>query len=174
MEPNEQFLRLFLRYQEEVKAFVASMVRDREAAKDLFQETSLALWQGFGNYDPARPFGAWARGVAAKKVFHYWEKSRRTPAPFSPEAGQAVLDACERSEERSMARLEGLKDCVDRLPARSRDLLALRYQRSMKLGEIAREAGSTLDAVHKLLSRIRAALQECMKRRSATGEEGGA
>ena len=57
-----------------------------------------------------------------------------------------------------------LRDCVSKLPPRSQSLLALRYERSLKLGEIAREVGSTLDAVHKLLTRIRENLQECLQR----------
>lgn len=172
MDANEQFLKLFLRHQGDLKAFIASLVRDRAAVEDLFQEASLALWQGFASYDPDRPFGAWARGVAAKKVLQAWEKTRRLPKLFSPEALQAVLEAYDRTEASALPQLEGLKECVDRLPERSRHLLDLRYRRSLKLGEIAREANSTLDAVHKLLSRIRQALQECMKRRLAAGREG--
>ncbi len=44
--------------------------------------------------------------MVAKRVFHYWEKSRRTPAPFSPEAVQTVLEAYGRTEERSPARFD--------------------------------------------------------------------
>ncbi len=163
MDAHEEFLKLLLRHQPDLKAFVASMVRDRAAAEDLFQEICLALWQGFGSYERGRPFGAWARGVAGKKLLQSREKTRRVPLAFSPQAIQAVLEAYDRTEPQ--ARTEGLRDCIEKLPDRSRELLALRYEKSMKLGEIARHAGSTLDAVHKTLSRIREALEECLKRR---------
>jgi RNA polymerase sigma-70 factor (ECF subfamily) len=162
MDAHEEFLKLLLRHQPDLQAFVASMVRDRAAAEDLFQETCLALWQSFGSYDRARPFGAWARGVAGNKILQSREKTRRVPLAFSPEAIQAVLEAYDRDEP---AETEGLRDCVGKLPERSRRLLALRYEKAMKLGEIARQAGSTLDAVHKTLSRIRETLEECLKRR---------
>jgi len=163
MDRHEEFLKHLLRAQPDLKAFIASMVRDRQAAEDLFQEACLALWQSFEAYDPARPFGAWARGVAAKKLLQGWEKARRLPLAFSPGAVRAILDAYDRSEEESDT--EGLADCIAKLPERSRTLLALRYEQSMKLGEIARRVGGTLDAVHKTLSRVREALEACLRKR---------
>ncbi len=164
MGANEEFLKLFLRHQDDLHAFLGSVVRDRSALEDLYQEVSLVLWQGFGNYDPARPFGAWARGVALNKVLQGRQKDRRLPLAFPPQAIQAVLDAYDRTE-RSAPDPSDLRDCISKLPPRSQQLLAMRYERSLKLGQIAREIGSTLDAVHKLLSRIRENLQECLQRR---------
>ncbi|HZE97225.1 MAG TPA: sigma-70 family RNA polymerase sigma factor [Planctomycetota bacterium] len=168
MGSHEDFLKLFLRHQDGVRAFLASVVRDRAAAEDLFQEVSLALWESFANYDPARPFGAWARGVALKKVLRGREQSRRIPLAFSPEVIQAVLDAYDRSEA-AAPDTDGLRDCISKLPPRSQGLLVLRYERSLKLGDIAKEVGSSLDAVHKTLSRIREVLQECLQRRVQAG-----
>jgi RNA polymerase sigma-70 factor (ECF subfamily) len=166
MADDARFLKLLLQHQEDLRAFIASTVRDRAAAEDLFQDVCLALWQGFASYDPARPFGAWARGVAFHKVLQAREKTRRLPLAFSPEAVQAVLDAYDRAEPEP-ADLEPLRDCIGRLPERSRELLALRYGQALALSEIARRVGGTLDAVHKTLSRIRAALQECLQRKAA-------
>jgi RNA polymerase sigma-70 factor (ECF subfamily) len=170
MKTNEEFLRRFLRHQDDLRAFLGSVVRDRAAAEDLFQEVSLVLWQSFGNYDPSRPFGAWARGIAVKKVLQTREKSRRLPLAFSPQAIQAVLDAYDRTEKIAPDPTD-LRDCIGKLPPRSQSLLALRYERSLKLAQIAREVGSTLDAVHKLLTRIRENLQECLQRRLQSDPE---
>jgi RNA polymerase sigma-70 factor (ECF subfamily) len=163
MDRHEEFLKRLLPAQPDLRAFIGSMVRDRQAAEDLYQEACLALWQGFEGYDPARPFGAWARGVAAKKILQGWEKAKRLPLAFSPGAVRAILDAYDRTE--AEADIEGLADCIGRLPERSRKLLALRYEESLKLGEIARRVGGTLDAVHKALSRVREALEACLRKR---------
>ena len=167
MDANERFLKLLLKAQPDLKAFLASVVRDRAAADDLFQEVCLALWQSFASYDPARPFGAWARGVAGKKVLQAFEKSRRIPLAFSPRTIQAVLEAYDRGEP-AATETDGLRDCIGKLPDRSRRLLVLRYERGLKLGEMARQVGGTLDAVHKLLSRIRENLEECLRRKAAS------
>lgn len=163
MDRHAEFLKLFLAQQGDLKAFLASLVRDRSAVEDLFQETSLVLWKKFGEYDPARPFGAWARGVAANKILQ--ERARKVPLAFSPAAVRSILEAFERSEPAGEDP-EALRDCVRRLPERSRRLLALRYEQALKLGDIARRVGSTLDAVHKTLSRIREALEACLRRKA--------
>jgi RNA polymerase sigma-70 factor (ECF subfamily) len=162
MDPNAEFLKLFLRHQGDLKAFLASVVRDRAQVEDLFQEVSLVLWQSFGSYDASRPFGAWARGIAANKVLQAREKTRRFPLAFSPAAIQEILEAYDRSEPERGDEMDRMRDCISKLPEKSRRLLALRYEQSLKLGEIARRAGTTLDAAHKALSRIREAVQACM------------
>lgn len=167
MDPNAEFLKLFLRHQGDLKAFLVSVVRDRSQVEDLFQEVSLVLWQSFKDYDPARPFGAWARGIAANKVLQSREKTRRFPLAFSPAALQAVLEAYDRTEPDRGDEMERMRDCISRLPGKSRRYLALRYEQSLKLNEIARRAGTTLDAAHKTLSRIRDAVQACMERKVA-------
>jgi DNA-directed RNA polymerase specialized sigma24 family protein len=51
------------------------------------------------------------------------------------------------------------------LPEKSRQLLALRYERSLKIEEIALELKATLDSIYQSLSRLRMKLQECVNRR---------
>ncbi len=166
MDRHAEFLRLFLANQVDLKAFLGSLLRDRAALEDVFQETSLVLWQKYAEYDPTRPFGAWARGIASNKILQDREKSRRLPLAFSPASIRAILEAFDRGAPEA-ADPGPLRDCVGRLPERSRRLLALRYEQSLKLGEIARRVGSTLDAVHKTLSRLRDALEECLRRKAA-------
>src|SRR5436190_21994443 len=115
MGTHEDFLKRFLRHQADLKAFLGSVVRDRSVAEDLFQEVSLVLWQNYATYDPAKPFGAWARGVAVKKVLQGREKSRLLPLAFSPQAIEAVLGAYERGDA-AAPDTDGLRDCVSKLP----------------------------------------------------------
>jgi RNA polymerase sigma-70 factor (ECF subfamily) len=172
MDTQVEFLTLFLRHQAEVKAFIGSLVRDRHARDDLFQEVSLVLWEKFPTYEPGRSFAAWARGIAARKVLQRWEKDGRLPQPFAPQTIQALLDAFERTEAEASARGEALERCLENLPEKSHHLLTLRYEQTLTLGQIARQVGSTLDAIHKALSRLRARLQECVEQRlRAAGEK---
>jgi RNA polymerase sigma-70 factor (ECF subfamily) len=171
MDAHVEFMTLFLRHQAEVKAFIGSLVRDRHARDDLFQEVALILWEKFPTYEPGRSFGAWARGIAAKKVLQRWERDRRLPLPFAPETIQALLDAFERTEASASAQSEALERCLKDMPEKSHHLLVLRYEQALSLGQIARQVGSTLDAVHKALARLRARLQECVEQRlRAAGE----
>lgn len=167
MAGHDEFLKLFLMHQADLKAFIGSLVLDPHAREDVFQEVALTLWKQFDNYDPRRSFGAWARGIAAKKVLQQRDLKVRLPVVFAPETIQAVLDAFDRSEEEASLRAEALRECVKRLPEKSRHLLVLRYEENLRNDEIARRVNSTLDAVYQALSRIRGRLEECIRQRLA-------
>jgi RNA polymerase sigma-70 factor (ECF subfamily) len=167
MDPHEEFLGLLLRHQGELRMFVSALVRDAHACDDLMQEIALVLWREFERYDRGRPFGAWARGIAAKKLLQRWERLGRIPVPFSPAAIQAVVEAFDRREPREGPQAEALRGCLEQLPPRSRRLVELRYQEALPLPEIAEQTGSTVEAVHKALVRIRQQLRDCVQRRLA-------
>src|SRR5262245_19496265 len=165
MDSQEEFLQLFLKHQDELRAFIGAVVRDRHAREDVLQEVALVLWKELPRYDRARSFCAWARGIAANKLMQRWEQAKRHPVPFSPQAIQAVLDAYDRTEKDALPQVDALQHCLERLPDKYRRLLALRYQKSMKLAEIAERVRGTADAVHKALSHARARLQRCVELR---------
>ena len=56
-DAHPEFLKRFLACEGEIRAYVRSVVRDRESAEEIFQEVALVLWKTFERYDPARPFG---------------------------------------------------------------------------------------------------------------------
>jgi RNA polymerase sigma-70 factor (ECF subfamily) len=107
--------------------------------------------------------------VAANKVLQMRQRSSRFPLAFAPETIQAVLDAYTRTEEEA-DRTQALRDCVRLLPEKSRQLLALRYEENLSGEEIARRVAGSLEAVYQSLSRIRARLEECIRRRLALQE----
>lgn len=172
MTNRDDFLKLLLQREGEVRAFIGSLVRDPHVREDVLQEVALTLWQQFERYDPGRSFGAWARGIAARKVLERRRQDRRFPLAFSPETIQAVLAAFDRTEHGEPQRLAALERCVSQLPQRSRDLLALMYEHELSGKELALQTGRTVDAVYQVLSRIRASLADCIQRRLSAGREG--
>ena len=126
MDNNDQFLKLFLRYEADIRAFIGSLVYDPYLRDDVFQEVALVLLHRFDAYDPSHSFGAWARGIAAKKILQQREQEARFPVLFSPETIQAILEAFDRTEDPALRKADALKECVKLLPKHSRDLLELR------------------------------------------------
>lgn len=164
MSQHEDFLTQFLRCEADLRALVGAVVRDVHVREDVFQEVAMTLWQQFSRYDPARPFGAWARGVAAKKLLERFSRDHRSPLVFSPEAIRKLAEAAERSESRPGPGFEALEHCLGKLPAKSRHLLSLRYSQTQPLPVIAAEVRATQTAVYQALSRLRRRLRDCMER----------
>ena len=171
MNRQDEFLKLLLKHQTEVKGFIGSVVLDRHLRDDVFQEVAVTLWQQQESYDFQRSFAAWARGIAANKILQMRDQNARFPVAFSPETIQALLDEFDRTEPAASTQVDALRECLRGLPPQSRRLLELRYERNLSCDQIARETRRTLDAVYQTLSRIRAKLEECIRNRLALSEK---
>lgn len=159
---------LFLRHQDDIRAFVGSVVRDWTATDDIMQETAVVLWRKFAEYDPSRSFGAWARGIAGFEIRKHRERTARVPALLSPEA-IAAIDAVWDEVAPASPRLEALVRCLERVDAPARAIIALRYRDGLELEEVASRSGRGVEAVGKLLQRLRGALGNCVQRQLMTG-----
>jgi RNA polymerase sigma-70 factor, ECF subfamily len=166
MANRDEFLEGFLKYQANLRAFLGALVRNRQDCEDVFQETALTLWQKYDEYDPQRSFGAWAKGIAAKKVLQGRTRSGRAPTPFSPEAIMSIIDALERKETQQPqwpVALDALEKCTETLPQQSREILLLRYRDGWSIVQIAEHLGSTPAALTMTFSRLRARLYDCVQ-----------
>lgn len=168
IDRQARFLGLFLKHQDDMRAVIGSFIRDRSMADDVFQEMALTLWQKFDEFDPSRSFGAWARGIAVRKVLQRFDRNKRLPLSMDPATIEAVVEAFNDRDIHETAEMESaLGHCLQTLPERSRSLVRMRYEEGLSLQTMAERISSTLDAVNKALSRIRAALRDCVEHRLA-------
>ncbi len=162
-----EFLPLFLAHEADLRAFIGAVVRDPQAREDIFQEVAAQLWKSFPLYDRSRRFGAWARGIASNKVLEEHRRSRRFPLCFAPEVVEAIREAYDATEQKPGHREDALRHCLSRLPEKSRTLLTLRYGDGLRCAAIARQLQLSLDATYQTLSRLRTALESCIRQRLA-------
>jgi RNA polymerase sigma-70 factor (ECF subfamily) len=131
------------------------------------RKSSWYCGEKFSEYDAKRSFGAWARGIAAKKILQRRGKQGRTPTPFPPDAVRAILDAFDRHESGMSDEAEALESCLRPLPEKSRRLLKLRYGDALGVKELADRLHMSAAAAFKALARLRQSLRECIERRLA-------
>ncbi|MGQ0627635.1 MAG: sigma-70 family RNA polymerase sigma factor [Phycisphaerales bacterium] len=148
-------------------AFLRSLVYSTASVDDLFQETMLVAWRRLEDYDTARPFGPWLRGIASNLVLEHRRKTGRAGLCCEPE----VLESLE-SQFATMNRMEGdtfreraekLRSCLSRLPEKLRDVVELAYVRGLLLRQIAEALDAGEEAVKKRIQRAREALIECFQ-----------
>lgn len=84
-ESTQHATRLWTTAQPVVAAFVASAVRNRHDRDDVLQEAAIAVINAFASYDSARPFQAWAIGIARNQVGLYLRKRGRDRLVFGEE-----------------------------------------------------------------------------------------
>jgi RNA polymerase sigma-70 factor (ECF subfamily) len=166
-----EFAAQLTRHQGQLLGYIYSLVRDMDDADDLFQQTSLVLWDKFDQFDASRSFVAWACGVARYEVLNFLRARSRDRLYFSDELSLALIEAQEAiDEERLEERRAALAGCMKRLRDRDKDLLEACYSRSAGVREVASDRGRSSQSVHNSLRRIRRALFECVRRSLAQGE----
>jgi RNA polymerase sigma-70 factor (ECF subfamily) len=160
------------RHQNQLFGYIYSLVRDLDDADDLFQQTSLVLWDKFDRYDEAKSFVAWACGVARFEVSNFLRSRSRQRLHFSDELGMMLVDThASFAEEEVEHRRDALARCMKTLRARDQELLEACYGRKVRIPEVARAWGRSAQSVHNSLRRIRQTLFECVHRSLA--REGG-
>ena len=140
-------------------------------ADEVLQETSLVLFRRFDEYDEQRPFVAWALGVARFQVLSLNRDAARSRVAFDTELLVRFIEAWGELAPGASDRSLFLQDCIQRLAARARQMVRLRYYDELTAEEIARQIGGTGAAVRVALQRIRQQLRECVERQlRAEGE----
>jgi RNA polymerase sigma-70 factor (ECF subfamily) len=162
-QEQERFMRLWTESQQAVVNYIHATVRDPAAAKDLVQETALVLFRRFSEYDGQRPFLAWALGVAQFQVRGFHRDAARSLVCFDTELFDRFTELWAETAAAASERSSALEVCLERLPARPRQMLRLRYFEELNSEEIARRLGSKSAAVRVTLQRIREQLRACVE-----------
>lgn len=66
----EAFETLFRQFEADVYVWILRIVRDRPVAEELTVEAFWRIYRARARFDPARPFGPWARRVATNVARH--------------------------------------------------------------------------------------------------------
>lgn len=168
-DPNhstEDYLNLLNENEKGLSAYVHSLVHDRADADDILQACKLTMWKQFDRFELGTNFLAWARKIALNQILNYRRSAKRKPV-FSadPEFIEAVAQEIDRQSDALSARSEALQFCLKKLPESQRKTILLRYYEDQEISEIASATDRTEGAVYRLLSRIRASLNDCINRR---------
>jgi RNA polymerase sigma-70 factor, ECF subfamily len=165
-----EFAALLRHHQTQLFGYIYSLVRDLDDADDLFQQTSLVLWDKLAQFDHSKSFINWACGVARYEILNFLRSRSRNRLYFTDELNLALIEAQDAIEDaRLEERRDALAGCMKRLRERDRDLLEACYGRSVSIHDVAHDWGRSTQSIHNSLRRIRRALFECVQRSLAHG-----
>lgn len=163
----ELLVRLLTRHQDELFRYIFALLPHEEDARDVLQETSVALYRKFAEYDPQKPFLAWAYGFAYLEVLKQRERNQRRTRHFSRELVERLAVERQEHEPVLQARLQALEHCLQELPPDDRELIRQRYQGQKRTEELMHQFGSSRRTFFRKLDRIRRSLLDCINRRLA-------
>jgi RNA polymerase sigma-70 factor (ECF subfamily) len=172
MDPGKEteYVRLLSEYDGELRRYLYTLLPKMADVEEVLQETALALWEKFDQYDPDRPFKPWACRFAYFQTLRFRRSAAQDRLVFREEVLELVAAEREQEEPALEQRRIALGFCLGKLPQADCDLLGQRYAEERKIVDLARQWGQPVKQLYNKLDRIRARLALCIEERmAATG-----
>ncbi|MAG93609.1 MAG: RNA polymerase subunit sigma [Planctomycetaceae bacterium] len=167
---SDDFTTLVINEHAALRAFIRALGVDRDWVDDLAQETFLVAYRELDSFDQQRDFGKWLRGIARNLVRNEVRKVGRRRRILHENLTDILLT---RDEDQSHAldrsNVAALRECVEQLPGKSRDLVSGRYRDGWSADDLADQLDMTAAAVRQALVRIRRKLRTCIEQRGLEG-----
>lgn len=159
---NQAFDILLKRHQARVFSYIFSVVKNRDVADDLFQETFVKAITTIkqGRYSESGKFSAWISRIAHNLIIDYYRQEKSESLVSSDDCVD-VFNRRELSDTNVEDFLvneqiqEDVRRIVDALPENQREVLMMRYYRDMSFKEIAE---ATKVSINTALGRMRYAI----------------
>lgn len=160
---NEAFDVLLRRHQARVFSYIYSVVKNRDVADDIFQETFVKAIMTIrqGRYAESGKFSAWISRIAHNLIIDYYRQEKSENTLSADDECVDVLNRREHSDtciEDVMVNEQihdDVRRIIDALPVNQREVLMMRYYKDMSFKEIA---DVTNVSINTALGRMRYAI----------------
>ncbi len=165
----EDLMRTHLR---QVWRVVWRILRHREDTEDVVQDVFLAAHQAMATYRGESRFSTWLHRIAVNRALNHKslaaERMRKASESLEDSPALNLVD----SEAGSLSPLEQLEmtelrrrlaDCLGKLPAAWRAVLALRVDECLSYEEMSTVLGTAIGTIRSRLGRARVALRQCVE-----------
>lgn len=142
------FDEIYSRYADRVYRICRGYTNDHEHAKDLVQETFVAVWKNLSKFEGRSAIATWIFRIATNSCLRAVEKERRMPKAALP------TGLTEPAQETTTERLQSLYDAIATLPELERLIIALTLEDIPQL-QIAEIVGLSHGSVRLRVHRIK-------------------
>ena len=165
-DATQTFPEVLASHQQRLLGYVISILGDADSAWDVLQETNRVLLEKRDDFQPGTSFLNWALTVAQFQTMAWLRNQKRSRLIVTADIAELLADDAVTLEAKAtQAQTDALKSCLESLTAGHRELVHLRYARSLKLADLAEQTGRSVNALKQLFFRLRASLASCIEQR---------
>ncbi|VGO17554.1 ECF RNA polymerase sigma factor SigD [Pontiella desulfatans] len=160
----EALLRRFYANQGKLRGYVFSATRDYHATEDILQEVAIVVAKKASTYDTGRPALPWFMGIARNQIQRFYRSKGREAGHVSFELLEDFLPLFSSFDNEQISdRQVALKGCVEKLPAKQRRIMQLRYVEELDCSQISKTIGNSIQGIYALLKRMKTGLRKCVE-----------
>ena len=164
------FLRLFVRHQNEIYAYILALVPHVHDADDLLQDGMIVMWKKFDQFKLGTNFAAWGVKTMRYEILVYRRRLARSKRVLMEDSlFEVLMDRIPDIQDDAGVRLEALRTCHGLLDNRSKQIIKMRYELNTPMKDIASRLKLSRRHAYHILGQITGALLRCMRRRLAEG-----
>jgi len=154
------------RYLPNIRAFLALRAPALHLVDELAHETFVYAFRNIGDFTPGTSLLHWLRAIAGNLFRAETQRFSREQANQSRFAESQCVDAVSgESLPGDSDEAELLRQCVEGLQGKMRDLVSLKYRQERSTEQIAQELKRSAAWVWTMLFRVRQQLKACMERK---------
>jgi len=166
------FLRLFVRHQHEIYAYILVLVPHVPDADDLFQNGMTVMWQKFDQFKLGTNFAAWGIQIMRYEILTYRRNQARSKRVLMDDSlFETLMDRIPEIQDTATTRIEALRKCMARLDDRAKRIIKMRYELNIPMEEIASLLNLSSRHVYHVFGQITGVLLRCMRRTLAEGSQ---
>ncbi len=159
---------LIKRYQQKIFSYILMVVRDKEIAEDLFQDTFIKVINTLrlGNYREEGKFNQWIMRITRNLIIDYFRKNQKMSfVDNNNENGSFIDNFSEPTNSIEQIMItnqihESLRSLITLLPEKQQEVLMLRLYQDMSFKEIAIQTNVSINTA---LGRMRYAILNLRK-----------
>ncbi|MDU0352553.1 sigma-70 family RNA polymerase sigma factor [Paraglaciecola aquimarina] len=158
LDNAEEFERLFDANKNRLYRYVYASVWDNSAADDIFQETSLTLWNEFSKFEPGSNFSKWATCIAFNRIRAFKRKQNKYQLGLDDDLLQEFSNNLSVFEENTVAqetRWRHLEHCYTLLSPPMQKIYHYFYKQNLVAQDIAQKSGRFIYAIRKAIHKLR-------------------
>jgi len=167
----EAYSNLVRKYNRDVVRVVSSMLFSTHEMEDLVQKVFVDAYEKLDRFEAGRDFGKWIKGIARNTVRMHL-RSNKTVEKHKSLYRDWSLSQLEGDENFEIIdqKAKALETCFQEVSENNKAIVEMKYRKLWTLDKIAEKLGRSLEAVTKALSRTRAELRTCIRRRITESE----
>lgn len=155
--------RLIHRHKNRVFAYILMVVKDKQLADDIFQDTFIKVINTMqaGSYKEEGKFIQWVMRIAHNLIIDYFRKSKRLPVVDNDSKEFDIFDTIQFTDVSVEEKMiidqihSDVRDLVEHLPKEQKEVLFMRHYSDMSFKDIAEQTDVSINTA---LGRMRYAL----------------
>ena len=153
------FEKLHGRYDQRLRAYIATRCRRKSDVNDVSQEAWLRVWRNVSKFD-GRQFSGWLHTIALRLIIDF--ARRKQPEALTND--DKVADPADNVWQMLAERIAQLQPCVDQLPEKRREIVQARLE-GFDFDQISQRLKVEKNTAMTRFHRAKDDLRQCLEQR---------